>query len=483
MQQPQTAVFKLKAGMHLHIVGVGGAGMSAIARVLLGQRFVVSGSDRQAGEQTAVLQQQGATIYIGHAASHIAEAEALIISSAIPASNPEVVAARDNGVPVLKRADFLGHLMADKVGIAVAGSHGKTTTTGMIAQILLQAELDPTVILGGDLPSLGSNGRSGDGAYFVIEADEYDHMFLGLRPEIGVITNIEHDHPDIYPTAATYWRAFAEFAKLLPENGRLIVCGDDGGVQRLLRDLSLPNVEITSYGIQDDGQPPSQRRQLRYSFQALDCRPNQLGGTDFLVEQDGQILGLVRLRVPGLHNVRNALAAIVVGTDLEIEFNTICQALMTFDGVGRRFQVTGEVNGITIIDDYAHHPTEIRATLAAARQRYPGRRLWAVWQPHTYSRTRLLLAEFSQSFAAADQVIALDIYRSREKETLGVDTATVVAQMAHPSAVHIPQRETAVVYLLDRVQAGDVVLTLGAGDGNMVGQWLLEKLYSGINNQ
>lgn len=472
MQQPQTAVFKLKAGMHLHIVGVAGAGMSAIAQVLLGQGFVVSGSDMQSGAKTAVLQQHGATIYSGHDASQIGGAEAVIISSAIPASNPELVAAHAANIPVLKRADFLGHLMADMVGIAVAGSHGKTTTTGMIAQVLLEAELDPTVILGGELPSLGSNGRSGSGAYFVVEADEYDHMFLGLRPEIAVITNIEHDHPDIYPTAAAYEQAFADFAGLLPQDGRLIVCGEDDGVASLLNKLNLTGVETTSYGIQDSERPGSQR----YDFQALDCRPNQLGGTDFLVEQDGQVLGLVRLRVPGLHNVRNALAAIVVGSDLEVAFNTICRALMTFGGVGRRFQVTGEVNRVTIIDDYAHHPTEIRATLAAAQQRYPGRRLWAVWQPHTFSRTRLLLDAFCQSFAAADRVIVLDIYRSREKETLGMDAATVVAQMNHPSVVHVGERETAVSYLLERIRPDDVVLTLGAGDGNMVGQWLMEKL-------
>lgn len=478
MQMSETAVFKLKTGMHLHLVGIGGAGMSAIARVLLGQGFVVSGSDRESGEKTAVLQQQGATIYIGHAASHMAGADAVIISSAIAESNPEVAAARAAGVPVLKRINFLGHLMADKVGIAVAGSHGKTTTTGMIAQILLHAELDPTVIVGGDLPLLGGNGRSGDGAYFVVEADEYDRMFLGLRPEVGVITNIEHDHPDSYPTAAEYGQAFADFAGLLPQNGRLIVCGEDPGVQQLLRDLDLPGVEITSYSVQEN-EPQHERDQ----FQAVDCRPNGLGGTDFLVEQDGQVLGSVRLQVPGLHNVRNALAAIIVGTDLEIEFDVIAQALLAFGGMERRFQLLGEAHGVTVIDDYAHHPTEIRATLAAARQRYPGRRLWAVWQPHTYSRTRLLLKAFRRSFAEADGVVALDIYRSREQETLGMSTAKVVAKMRHPQVVHIGEKETAVSYLLERLQPGDVVLTLGAGDGYLVGVWLLEKLSSVISKQ
>ncbi|MEM7116143.1 MAG: UDP-N-acetylmuramate--L-alanine ligase [Chloroflexota bacterium] len=467
-----TKPFTLNPNMHLHVVGIGGAGMSAIARVLLGQGFVVSGSDRQANQFTAVLQSQGATIYQGHAASNIAGAEALIISSAIPATNPEVAAASAQGLPILKRSDFLGHLMADRIGIAVAGSHGKTTTTGMVTQVLLEAEFDPTIIVGGALPSLGGNGRSGGGAYFVIEADEYDRMFLGLRPEISIITNIGYDHPDIYPTEASYLNAFRDFAKLLPEDGRLILCGEDKGVQKLHRMLRQTSFETTTYGVQES----DQRNAPRYDFQALDCRPNQLGGTDFLVEQDNQILGLARLRVPGLHNVRNALAAIVVGLDLGVDFMTISKALMAFGGVGRRFQIKGQANQITIIDDYAVHPTEIQVTLGTAKQQFPGQRLWAVWQPHTYSRTKQLLTEFSQSFKTADRVVALDIYASREKETLGVDTSMVVNQMGHAHAVHIPQRQAAANYLAERVRPDDVVVTLGAGDGNMVGQWLLEKL-------
>ncbi|MCA9874656.1 MAG: hypothetical protein KC441_13395, partial [Anaerolineales bacterium] len=298
--------FKLRQGMHIHLVGIGGSGLSAIARVLLGKGFVVSGSDMSANEFTAVLSAAGATIYQGHRAENIKGAKALLISSAVPESNPEVAAAQESGIPILKRADLLGPLMADNIGIAVAGSHGKTTTTGMIAQILLQAELDPTVIVGGTLPSMASNGRYGEGDYFVIEADEYDHMFLGLRPEVAVITNIEHDHPDIYPTEADYLSAFREFVGLLPDGGRLIACADDTGVQTLLHDLPLTDVEITTYAL-DRGDTA-----VSANFLALDCRPNQLGGMDFVVEEDGQLIGLARLRVPGEHNVRNALAAIIV---------------------------------------------------------------------------------------------------------------------------------------------------------------------------
>jgi UDP-N-acetylmuramate--alanine ligase len=395
----------------------------------------------------------------------------LIISSAIPPTNPEVIAARHRGIPVLKRADLLGHLMAGSTGIAVAGTHGKTTTAGMLAQIAMEAGLDPTVIIGGVLPALGANGRHGNGNHFIVEADEYDYMFLGLRPQVIIITNLEHDHPDIFPTMADYVAAFREFAGLLPAGGRLITCIDEPGIADLLAELSLPEVAVTTYSLPDGGETDSSA-----DYQALDCRPNQLGGTDFLLEHHAMTLGLARLRVPGLHNVRNALAAIIVSLELGIEFAAIRQALAEFGGVGRRFQIVGEAGRVTIIDDYAHHPTEIRVTLAAARQRYPGRRLWAVWQPHTYSRTRLLLEEFAASFDLADRVIGLDIFRSREQDCLGMETKVVLAAMKHPYAVYVPDHADAVRYILDRVHPDDVILTLSAGDGNKVSQWVLDGL-------
>ncbi len=455
----------LTPGMHVHIVGIGGAGMSAIARVLLGRGFRVSGSDRQANDQTAALAAAGVQVYDGHAAANVGDADLVIISSAIPADNLERAAAQARGVPVLKRADLLGELMLGTIGIAVAGTHGKTTTTGMIAHILIAAEQDPTVIVGGTLPELGGNGRFGLGPHFVIEADEYDHMFLGLRPDVAVITNVEHDHPDLFPTSDAYRAAFLQFAARLPDGGRLVICGDDAGATELMRDLPAGGLNITAYGL-DEGA----------AARALDVRPNQMGGSDFIVARDGHTIGLARVRVPGLHNVRNALAAIVVTLDLGLDFGLICRALAGFGGVQRRFQLVGEAGGVTIIDDYAHHPTEIRATLAAARQRYPGRRLWAVWQPHTFSRTRLLLDEFAASFAQADRVIALDIYRSRETDDPSLSTAAVVARMAHPAAMHLGERRAAADYILERVKPDDVILTLGAGDGDAVGRWVLAGL-------
>ena len=470
MQDVQESMkFQLKVGQHIHVVGIGGAGMSAIARLLLERGFVVSGSDRQVNARTEALGDDGAKVFTGHSAEHVTEADLLLISSAIPVDNPELVTARNAGIPILKRADFLGTLMQDKIGVAVAGTHGKTTTTGMIAHILLQAKQDPSVIVGGTLPELGTNGRAGMGDAFVVEADEYDHMFLGLRPQIGVITNIEHDHPDIFPTERVYRQAFIEFAHLLPADGKLILCADDKGIQQMLWQGRFAEVELVGYG--QEKMPA-----VAHNYQAVDLRPNQLGGTDFLVTNNDESLGIARLALPGVHNVLNGLAAIVVALQLGVSFQEIIKGLATFAGMGRRFELVGTAKGVTVVDDYAHHPTEIRATLQATKQRFPERQIWAVWQPHTYSRTRLLLQEFAGSFINADQVIILDIYRSREKEEPNLSSGTVLRMMNHPNARHLPTHGDAVAYLLEHVQQDDVVITLGAGDGDKVGRRLLRDL-------
>jgi UDP-N-acetylmuramate--alanine ligase len=475
MSAAQQTRFNLAPSAHVHLVGIGGSGMSAIAWVLLGRGYRVSGSDMQRNQLTAELAEAGATIYAGHAVEQITGADLLVISSAVPAHNPEVAAARQAGLPVLKRADLVGQLMAGMTGIAIAGTHGKTTTTSMIAHVLIAAGYDPSVIAGGVLPELGRNGRAGESDLFVVEADEYDYMFHGLRPRLAVVTNIEHDHPDMFPTAAHYRAAFRNFVGLLPEDGVLVACSDDGGVQQLLDEPDMPPFTVLTYGVDAAAGP---------NYRAVELRANALGGTDFVVLQDETTLGLARIRLPGLHNVRNALATIVTAHTLGLSFGEIQAPLAEFGGVNRRFQVVGEVAGVTIIDDYAHHPTEIRVNLAAARERYPGRRLWAIWQPHTYSRTRLLLEEFAASFAAADRVIVLDIYPSREKDTLGMDARQVVEKMAgHPYVRHIGPRADAAAYVLDRLRPGDVILTLGAGDGDEVGQWILDGLRERVQRE
>ncbi len=462
-------------GARVHLVGIAGSGMSAIAWLLLGRGYAVSGSDLQKNRTTDELQQAGATIYRGHEAENVAGADLLVISAAVPVDNPELVAARAAGLPVLKRADLLGQLMAETVGVAVAGSHGKTTTTSLIAHVLLASGRDPSFIAGGVLPGIGRNGRAGAGDILVVEADEYDHMFLGLRPQVAVVTNVEHDHPDIFPDEESYRHAFRQFAGLLPADGLLVACSDDPGVRALLQELEAAPFAVTRYGLDRAEQP---------DFRAVDLRTNTLGGADFVVLKDETTLGLARLRLPGRHNVRNALAAIAVLEALGLSFAEMQGPLAEFGGVGRRFQLVGEAGGVTIIDDYAHHPTEIRVNLAAARERYPGRRLWAVWQPHTFSRTRLLLDDFAASFGDADRVVVLDIYASREKETLGMDAGMVVARMAgHPYARHIGPRAEAAAYILDRVRPGDVILTLGAGDGDQVGQWILDGLSERVSQR
>jgi len=449
-------------GRRVHLVGIGGAGLSAIARVLMGRGALVSGSDLVLSPVAEALARDGARIYLGHDASHIADADLVVVSSAVPQDNVEVQAARAAGIPVVKRAEMLGWLMEGSIGVAVAGTHGKTTTTAMIAMVLWEAGLDPTFIVGGVMVNLGTNARAGSGPHFVIEADEYDHTFLGLKPQVAVVTNVEYDHPDCFKSPALLRYAFAEFVALLPADGLLVFCRDDPVAREIGAGLVAQNQAVVSYGLQGEA-----------TWRAERIRPNMAGGSDFVAVRRGQTVGEVRLRLPGAHNVLNALATLAVSERLGVPFPTVRAALREFRGVGRRFELKGEVDGVVVIDDYAHHPTEIRATLAAARQRYPGRTLWAVWQPHTYSRTKALLADFARAFGQADHVLVLPIYAARERDTLGVRSADVVAAMAHPDARCVDSLEEAVAVLGAEVQPGSVVMTLGAGDGNRVGEWLL----------
>jgi UDP-N-acetylmuramate--alanine ligase len=342
--------------------------------------------------------------------------------------------------------------------VAVAGTHGKTTTTGMIAQILVGAGRDPSYIAGGPIAALGRSAHAGQDHEFVIEADEYDRMFLGLTPAIEVITNVEHDHPDCYPTFDDLLTVFREFVDRLPAEGWLIACGEDAPAAQLAE--AAPHKWL--YGFKPE-----------LDWHATDVRPNNAGGSDFIAYQHGQTLGLVRLRVPGRHNVLNALAALAATHQLSVPFSAAQDALAEFRGVGRRFEVRGEVNGVTIVDDYGHHPTEIKATLAGARARYPGQTIWAVLQPHTYSRTKTLLNEFATAFDDADHVIITAIYASRERDTLGINNQAVVARMKHPDARAIDALSDVAAYLKANLKPGDVVITFSAGDANKLSTELL----------
>ena len=457
-------VLGIGKGARVHFVGIGGAGLSAIARVLLERGYEVSGSDIKPSPLALELARLGATIYEGHRAEHVTGARMVVVSSAVPPHNPEVVEARRRGIPVVKRDFLLGRMMEGHLGIAVAGTHGKTTTTSMLAFVLEEAGLDPTFIVGGVLDNLGTNARAGRGPYFVVEADEYDHTFLGLHPRIAVVTAIELDHPDCYPTLEAMREAFRRFLALVPRGGYVVGCLDEEGVRAVLGDVK-EGVEVVTYGLGEGAQ-----------WRGTEVRVNGKGGNDFSVLHRGKAVGRFSLRIPGVHNVRNALAAVAVAGILGLDMEGVAGSLARFRGARRRFEVKGEAAGVLVIDDYAHHPTEIKATLAAVRERYPGRTVWAVFQPHTYSRTKALLAEFAASFADADHVIITDIFAAREHDDLGVSAADIVKLMSHPDARHIPTLEEAAAYLLPRLKPGDVLITLGAGDGYRVGERVLSEL-------
>lgn len=448
---------------HIHLVGIGGAGLSAIAGVLLQQGYTVSGSDMQESAAAARLRALGATVTIGHRAENITAPDAVVISSAVPAANPEVVEAIARQIPVFKRPAWLGQMMADKRGIAVAGAHGKTTTTAMIAFILSRAGLWPTYIIGGYVPQLGGNAAAGSSDWFVIEADEYDHTFLSLNPEWAVITNVERDHPDCYPTDESLFQAFADFAGLVPAGDHVLVCGDDPGVQTLLAHLP----QALTYGLEPGNQ-----------WQAANLRLNKQGGYTFEVSHAGEIISPapVSLALPGLHNVKNGLAALIIAGQVGVPWAVAASDLAEFTGTERRFELKGEVAGVTVLDDYAHNPTEIETTLTAARIRFPGRPIWAVFQPHTFSRTKLLLNRFPGALALADHVLVLSIYPSREKDDGSISGADIVAQMSHADVHYVPALADAITTLEQRLAPGDVLITLGAGDGYKVGEEILKRL-------
>lgn len=450
----------LSQAHHVHLIGIGGIGLSALARILLARGYRVSGSDPVPNRMTRELAEAGASIAEGHRAENVEGADLVIVTSAVGNANPEVQAAQARGIPILKRREFLREITEGYQVIAIAGSHGKTTTTAMIGLTLTAAGFAPTVVVGGIVPEWGTNARAGSGAYFVIEADEYDHAFLGLAPMITVVTNVDYDHPDLFPTRQEYHSAFQEFIAQTRADGVIVTCGDDETAKELAAQSNLTPV---LYGLG-----------TKNEWRAVDIAPNSLGGNDFDVDKQNRVRGRVALRVPGTHNVLNALAALVVADRVNIGFDRVAQTLGGFTGVGRRFEIRGTFNGAMVVDDYAHHPTEIRATLSAARSRFGSRPIWVLFQPHTFTRTRALIDEFAQSFGDADHVIITEIYAAREHDESGLSASEILRRMAHKDARFIPSLDEARIYLLQNVKPEDVVMTLGAGTVTQVAAQLTD---------
>ena len=448
---------------HYHFIGIGGTGLSAIARVLLEQGHTVSGSDALISPLAEELRSLGATIYAGHKSEQIAGADMVIRSSAIQDDNVEVQAAITAGIPVLKRIDFLQTLTSNHTLIAIAGTHGKTTTTAMAAWVLNQFDLDPSFIIGGTSKDLKSNAHAGKGKYFVIEADEYDSMFLGLTPDYLILTIVEYDHPDCYPTHQAYTSAFKELIRKMKKGSVLLVYADHPQTFEIGKWAEQFGT-VFYYGSSSHA---------HYRMENIHQKEQQ--GVNFKLHfPDGSELDQ-ELSIPGDHNAANAAAVLALSDRLELSLQIASRALAKFSGTGRRFDVLGTFQGITLIDDYGHHPTEIRSTIQAARKKYPHNRIFTVWQPHTYSRTRELFQDYLDAFHESDVVIVTEIYASRER--IQDYSASLIAGQIKNANVHfIASLQDTTKFLLQELKSGDVVLILSAGDANQINQDLSREL-------
>jgi len=449
--------------LRLHFMGAGGAGMAALAELHLAGGGTLSGCDAHPSPRLERLRRQGARISVGHDPSHLDGIDALVFSAAVPMDHEEILAARKAGIPVVRRATLLGEMLRGHTGIAVAGTHGKTTTSALLGWILTRSGLDPAVAVGGFIPAFEGHSRRGCGPLMVCEADEYDRSFLELHPAWLIVTNVEPEHLEVYGTVEELEAAFVELARRIPFHGALITCADDPGASRI---AAAAGRRTLSYGTAGDAW-------LRAV--SIDPRPD---GARVTVAASGHTLGRLRVPQPGLHNVRNALAATAVALDLGVAFSSIAAAIATFSGVARRFEILGTARGITVIDDYAHHPTELQAVLAAVRQRFPGRRLVAVFQPHLFSRTRRFATGLGRALAAADRTVILPIFAAREAPIPGVDAALVsrATGEAGGSARTVGDFDEALALLRETLGPGDVLLTAGAGDVDRVARRLLEEL-------
>lgn len=446
---------------HIHFVGIGGISMSAIAEVLLTFDYTVSGSDMNASSITDKLTEKGANIYIGHHESNLQPCDLVVYTAAIKNDNPELIKAHKLNIPIVSRAEMLGLLMKKfERSIAISGTHGKTTTTSMISLILEFSDFNPTIMVGGELDQIGGNVKVGGRKYFVTEACEYVGSFLKFFPQIGIILNIDEDHLDYFRNLDHIIETFTEFAKLIPEDGSLIVFKDDPNIEKVLQKIDC---NVITYGSNNS-----------CDYWYSDIKFDHLGLPSFDVFHKDILLGNFQLNVPGIHNVYNALAAITCCHTLGVSVQKIMKNLVAFHGTHRRFDLIGKLNDITIVDDYAHHPTEIKATLEAA-SKIPHNNLWCIFQPHTYTRTKSLLDDFASSFDNADRIIITDIYAAREKDTGEIHSLDLVKKIKqfHKNVTYIDDFEKIVTYIREHAQPKDLILTMGAGDIYKVGKMFL----------
>jgi UDP-N-acetylmuramate--alanine ligase len=453
----------------VHLVGVGGIHMSGIAQVLRSRGHEVTGSDLTLSPLTERLEKLGVRVSRGHDAANVGDAELVVYTSAAHEDNPELAEARRRGLPTMKRAEMVARLMEGKRSICVAGSHGKTTTSSLIAYMLWLAERSPTFMIGGELVDLDTNVMAGEGPDFVVEADEFDAAFLNYHPDIALVTNIEPDHLDIYGSLEKLVETFRQFLSQVKPDGHIVACREDPALRALLwetagDDVRFP-VHVVSYGLEAEAE-----------WRAEHISSKGVDGYTFVVKCGEKVHGTFETRLPGIHNVRNALGAIAVGSILGLPLESVQRSTAAFHGARRRFQPVGEAAGVTVMDDYAHHPTEVRATLAAARERFPGRRLVVLFQPHTYTRTQYLLDGFRTCFADCDVLLIAETYAAREEPSAGMTAQQLAPEIESPEARYAGTLEESAAALAELLRAGDVFFTIGAGDVEKVGPMVVEAL-------
>lgn len=455
----------MTSAVYAHFIGIGGAGMSGLARVLHDRGIVVTGSDLKLSRYARALQDAGILVHVGHAADNLGDPEVVVVSSAIPETNPELVAARERGIPVWPRAKMLAHLVGDDIGVAVAGTHGKTTTSSMMATVLVGMGLDPTFLIGGELNDMGANARCGSGGYCVVEADESDGSFLNLAPTVAIITNVEADHLDHYGSFEAVVETFGRFIESVAPDGVVVVCADDEVLVSVAKERS--RARVVTYGAAEGA-----------DVRCIDLKRLGPGHRFSVAFPDGSV-NHATITVPGVHNVINATGVLAAIWGLGLDTGAAVSALASFGGVRRRFDWVGEAAGVTVVDDYAHHPTEIKATLAAARDAGFSR-VWVVFQPHRYSRTAALGREFGEAFGDADHVVLMDVYSAGEPPIPGVSGKTVVTETLRSAPrtqlAYFPHRDDIEGYLADRVRAGDLVMTMGAGDVTTLGPGIVRAI-------